>query len=148
MTRKSGPIIAVLLVSLLVWLSRQYHQVGIPVDVGTPGQGNISVYFSPHGGCRDAVIQQIDSARASIEFQAYTFTSYEIAQALVAAHDRGVKVTAVLDEKQRTAMLATIPLGRAGTDVEIAASVAFLASEGAGYITGHVLDVNGGMFIG
>jgi len=57
-------------------------------------------------------------------------------------------MTAVLDEKQRTAMMATIPLGRAGTDAEIAQSVAFLASEGAGYITGHVLDVNGGMFIG
>lgn len=57
-------------------------------------------------------------------------------------------MTAVLDEKQRTAMMATIPLGRAGTDAEIAQSVAFLASEGAGYITGHVLDVNGGMFMG
>jgi 3-oxoacyl-[acyl-carrier protein] reductase len=57
-------------------------------------------------------------------------------------------MTAALDEKQRTAMMATIPLGRAGTDVEIAQSVAFLASEGAGYITGHVLDVNGGMFMG
>ena len=57
-------------------------------------------------------------------------------------------MTAVLDEKQRTAMMATIPLGRAGTDLEIAQSVAFLASEAAGYITGHVLDVNGGMFMG
>ena len=57
-------------------------------------------------------------------------------------------MTAVLDEKQRAAMMAAIPLGRAGTDVEIAQSVAFLASEGAGYITGHVLDVNGGMFMG
>ena len=57
-------------------------------------------------------------------------------------------MTAVLDEKQRTGMMATIPLGRAGTDREIAQSVAFLASEGAGYITGHVLDVNGGMFMG
>jgi 3-oxoacyl-[acyl-carrier protein] reductase len=54
----------------------------------------------------------------------------------------------VLDEKQRAAMMAAIPLGRAGTEVEIAQSVAFLASEGAGYITGHVLDVNGGMFMG
>jgi 3-oxoacyl-[acyl-carrier protein] reductase len=57
-------------------------------------------------------------------------------------------MTAVLDDKQRAAMMAAIPLGRAGTDVEIAQSVAFLASEGAGYITGHVLDVNGGMFMG
>ncbi|HEY1159916.1 MAG TPA: 3-oxoacyl-[acyl-carrier-protein] reductase [Terracidiphilus sp.] len=57
-------------------------------------------------------------------------------------------MTAVLDEKQRTAMLATIPLGRAGKDVEIAQAVAFLASDAAAYITGHVLDVNGGMFMG
>jgi 3-oxoacyl-[acyl-carrier protein] reductase len=57
-------------------------------------------------------------------------------------------MTAVLDEKQRAAMMLQIPLGRAGTDVEIAQSVAFLASDAAGYITGHVLDVNGGMFMG
>ena len=57
-------------------------------------------------------------------------------------------MTAVLDEKQRTAMMAAIPLGRAGTDAEIAQSVAFLASDRAAYITGHVLDVNGGMFMG
>ena len=57
-------------------------------------------------------------------------------------------MTAVLDEKQRAAMLEQIPLGRAGTDVEIAQAVAFLASDAAAYITGHVLDVNGGMFMG
>ena len=57
-------------------------------------------------------------------------------------------MTAVLDEKLRTEMLASIPLGRAGTDSEIAQAVAFLASDAAAYITGHVLDVNGGMFIG
>lgn len=57
-------------------------------------------------------------------------------------------MTAVLDEKQRAAMMAQIPLGRAGTDSEIAQAVAFLASEAAAYITGHVLDVNGGMFMG
>jgi 3-oxoacyl-[acyl-carrier protein] reductase len=57
-------------------------------------------------------------------------------------------MTAVLDEKQRTAMLAGIPLGRPGTDLEIAQAVAFLASDAAAYVTGHVLDVNGGMFMG
>lgn len=57
-------------------------------------------------------------------------------------------MTAVLDEKQRTAMLAQIPLGRPGTAEEIAQAVAFLASDAAGYITGQVLDVNGGMFMG
>jgi 3-oxoacyl-[acyl-carrier protein] reductase len=57
-------------------------------------------------------------------------------------------MTAVLTEEQRTAMTSQIPLARAGTDRDIAAAVAFLASEEAGYITGHTLDVNGGMYMG
>ena len=57
-------------------------------------------------------------------------------------------MTAVLTEDQRTAMTIQIPLGRAGTDAEIAEAIAFLASEQAGYITGHTLDVNGGMYMG
>jgi 3-oxoacyl-[acyl-carrier protein] reductase len=57
-------------------------------------------------------------------------------------------MTAVLTEDQKTAMTSQVPLGRAGTDREIAAAVAFLASEEAGYITGHTLDVNGGMYMG
>lgn len=57
-------------------------------------------------------------------------------------------MTAVLDEKQREAMLAQIPLGRPGSDADIAAAVSFLASDYAAYITGHVLDVNGGMYMG
>ncbi len=54
-------------------------------------------------------------------------------------------MTAVLNEQQRSAMLPLIPLGRCGTEEEIAHAVRFLASEEAGYITGHTLDVNGGM---
>lgn len=57
-------------------------------------------------------------------------------------------MTAVLDEKQRASMLTQIPLGRAGTDADIAGAVCFLVSEQASYITGHVLDVNGGMYMG
>ena len=56
-------------------------------------------------------------------------------------------MTAVLDEKQRDAMLGQIPLARPGSDEDIAAAVKFLASDEAGYITGHVLDVNGGMYM-
>lgn len=56
-------------------------------------------------------------------------------------------MTAVLDEKQRDAMLGQIPLGRPGSDEDIAAAVKFLASDDAAYITGHVLDVNGGMYM-
>jgi 3-oxoacyl-[acyl-carrier protein] reductase len=57
-------------------------------------------------------------------------------------------MTAVLDQKQRDAMLARIPLGRAGSDQDLANAVRFLASDEAAYITGHVLDVNGGMYMG
>jgi 3-oxoacyl-[acyl-carrier protein] reductase len=57
-------------------------------------------------------------------------------------------MTAVLNDDQRAAMMKDIPLGRAGTDADIAHAVAFLASDGAAYITGHVLNVNGGMYMG
>jgi 3-oxoacyl-[acyl-carrier protein] reductase len=57
-------------------------------------------------------------------------------------------MTAVLDEKQRTAMLTQVPLGRPGTEEDVANAVRFLASDDASYITGHVLDVNGGMYMG
>jgi 3-oxoacyl-[acyl-carrier protein] reductase len=57
-------------------------------------------------------------------------------------------MTAVLTEEVTKAMLATIPLGRRGTPQDVANAVKFLASDAASYITGHVLDVNGGMFMG
>jgi len=64
----------------------------------TPAQ----VYFSPRGGGQDAIVKAIDSAKATIFVQAYSFTSAPIAEALKKAHDRGVKVQAVLDKSQRT----------------------------------------------
>jgi len=57
-------------------------------------------------------------------------------------------MTAILTDDQKTAMTQHIPLGRVGTDTDIAHAVAFLASEEASYITGHTLDVNGGMYMG
>ena len=54
-------------------------------------------------------------------------------------------MTAVLTDEQRSAMTTLVPLGRVGTDMDVAHAVAFLASEEASYITGHTLDVNGGM---
>jgi 3-oxoacyl-[acyl-carrier protein] reductase len=57
-------------------------------------------------------------------------------------------MTAVLDAKQNESILAHIPLGRIGSDADVAHAVSFLASDQAGYITGAVLDVNGGMFMG
>jgi 3-oxoacyl-[acyl-carrier protein] reductase len=54
-------------------------------------------------------------------------------------------MTAVVSEAARAAMLDQIPLKRPGTDLDVAHAVAFLASDEAGYITGQVLNVNGGM---
>ena len=54
-------------------------------------------------------------------------------------------MTAALPDAAKQAMLATVPVGRAGTPEDVAAAVAFLASEEAGYITGQVLSVDGGM---
>jgi 3-oxoacyl-[acyl-carrier protein] reductase len=57
-------------------------------------------------------------------------------------------MTAVLTEEQKKANAQYIPLGRVGTDADVAYAVAFLASDEANYITGHTLDVNGGMHMG
>jgi 3-oxoacyl-[acyl-carrier protein] reductase len=57
-------------------------------------------------------------------------------------------MTAILTDDQKNAMTQHIPLGRVGTDMDIANAVAFLASDEASYITGHTLDVNGGMYMG
>jgi 3-oxoacyl-[acyl-carrier protein] reductase len=57
-------------------------------------------------------------------------------------------MTEELTEANKAAILAQIPLARYGSDHDIAAAVAFLASDAAAYITGHTLDVNGGMYMG
>jgi 3-oxoacyl-[acyl-carrier protein] reductase len=56
-------------------------------------------------------------------------------------------MTAVLSENVRQSMTSQIPLNRPGSDQEVAAAVAFLASNEAGYITGQVINVNGGMYM-
>jgi 3-oxoacyl-[acyl-carrier protein] reductase len=56
-------------------------------------------------------------------------------------------MTGVLTEEVRDKMLANIPLRRIGRPCDIAGAVRFLASDEAAYITGHVLDVNGGMYM-
>jgi 3-oxoacyl-[acyl-carrier protein] reductase len=56
-------------------------------------------------------------------------------------------MTAVLPDKVKEELKVRIPLGRLGSGRDIAAAIVFLASDEAAYITGHVLDVNGGMYL-
>lgn len=65
---------------------------------------NISaqVYFSPMGGCSDAIVQEISRAKTEILVQAYSFTSKNIAKALVAAHKRGVQTVIILDKSNQS----------------------------------------------
>ncbi|MFZ4536818.1 3-oxoacyl-ACP reductase FabG [Propionivibrio sp.] len=57
-------------------------------------------------------------------------------------------MTKALEEKQRAALIANVPLGRLGTPEDVAAAVGFLASPAAAYITGTTIHVNGGMYMG
>ena len=61
-----------------------------------------SVYFSPHGGCTEAVVEALGEAKSTVLVQAYSFTSAPIARALVDSRHRGVRVEVVLDKSQRT----------------------------------------------
>ncbi len=56
-------------------------------------------------------------------------------------------MTDVLTDAQKAAMLSVVPLGRPGTEEEVAHAISFLCSPGASYITGHTLDINGGLLM-
>ncbi len=60
-----------------------------------------SVYFSPPGGCTEAIIKELDRSKTSVLVQAYSFTSAPIAKALLNAHKRRVEVEVILDKSQR-----------------------------------------------
>ena len=63
----------------------------------------VSVFFSPTGGCAAAVCAELNTAKSNILVQAYSFTSKQIARALVDAHQRGVDVRAILDKSNVSA---------------------------------------------
>jgi phosphatidylserine/phosphatidylglycerophosphate/cardiolipin synthase-like enzyme len=91
----------VLLLAGMLFLSRS----GPPAAVAaTPAatSGNIAVYFSPKGGCTEAVVDEINGAKQTLDIQAYSFTSAPIASAVKAAFERGIKVRVILDKSQRT----------------------------------------------
>ena len=98
---------------------------------GNPGQGNYAASKAGLIGMGKALAQEVASRNITVNAIAPGF----IASAM----------TDALNDKQREAILSTIPAGRLGTAEEVAACAVFLASDAAGYVTGHTLNVNGGM---
>ena len=99
--------------------------------VGNPGQGNYAATKAGLAGMSKALAHEVASRGITVNMIAPGF----IASAM----------TDELNEKQQETILQKVPVARLGTADEVAACAAFLASDVAGYITGHTLNVNGGM---
>lgn len=93
-------ILAIVLVALFVWDRHLSGNGNAYASVVTLEDCQVATYFSPEGGCPDAIVALIDDAEESIDCAIYTFTSREIAQALVRAHNRGVQVRVIMDRNQ------------------------------------------------
>lgn len=76
--------------------------VSIVQAASIPASGTIEAFFSPNGGCTEAITCEIIAAKSEILIQAYSFTSVPIAKAITQAKKRGVKIEAILDKSQRT----------------------------------------------
>ena len=99
--------------------------------VGNPGQANYASAKAGIIGFTRAVAKEVASRGITVNAIAPGFIDTEMTQRL--------------SENQRQELLSRIPLGRLGSPDDVAAAVAFLASEDAGYITGQVLTVDGGI---
>jgi len=100
---------------------------------GNAGQANYAAAKAGVAGMSRALAQELGSRNITVNCVAPGFIETDM--------------TAVLPEEVQNAMLAKIPLGRLGCAQEVANVVAFLASDGASYITGAELHVNGGMYM-
>lgn len=99
--------------------------------MGNPGQGNYAASKAGLIGMNKALAHEVASRNITVN---------SIAPGFIAS-----AMTDELNDKQRDAILAGVPAGRLGTAQEVAACAVFLASDAAAYITGHTLNVNGGM---
>ena len=98
---------------------------------GNPGQANYAAAKAGVAGMSRALARELGSRSITVNCVAPGFIDTDM--------------TRELDSSQVAALTAQIPLGRLGQVADIAAPVAFLASDGAGYITGATVPVNGGM---
>ena len=98
---------------------------------GNPGQTNYAASKAGMIGFSKSLASEVSSRGITVNVVAPGFIA--------------TPMTDVLDDGQKAALLARVPAGRLGTAAEIAASVVFLASDEAAYITGATIHVNGGM---
>jgi phosphatidylserine/phosphatidylglycerophosphate/cardiolipin synthase-like enzyme len=95
-----------------------------------PATGTIEVAFSPQGGITDLIVKELNSAKSSIEVQAYSFKSAPIAKALVDATKRGVKVQIIVDKSQKSEKYSIVTyLTNAGIPVHIDTAFAIAHSK-------------------
>lgn len=85
-----------LLLALLLWMAAP---LPLWARAPLPASGTIEVVFSPWDDAEGAILRALRQARQAIHVQAYLFTSQPLAQALIAAHQRGVKVEILTDQK-------------------------------------------------
>lgn len=100
---------------------------------GNPGQGNYAASKAGLIGMSKALAHEVASRNITVN--------------TIAPGYIGSAMTDELTDKQKEAMLTKIPAGRLGSGAEVAATAVFLASDEASYITGHTLNVNGGMLM-
>jgi len=100
-------------------------------STGNPGQGNYAASKAGLIGMTKALAAEVASRNITVNCVAPGFIESPMTDALA--------------DKQREAILGTIPMARLGNGGEIASAVVYLASNEAGYVTGHTLHVNGGM---
>jgi phosphatidylserine/phosphatidylglycerophosphate/cardiolipin synthase-like enzyme len=89
-----------LILPVILWASLGWG--GATLEAPKVTDAAIQAYFSPNGGCTEAIVEALGQAKQTILVQAYSFTSAPIAKALMDAHKRGVRVEVVLDKSQRT----------------------------------------------
>jgi len=102
--------------------------------IGNPGQCNYSAAKAGLLGLTRSLARELVSRNITVNAVAPGFIETDM--------------TLRLPEKVRVELLTQIPAGRYGTPEDVAAAVKFLASDAAGYITGQIIHVNGGMFMG
>jgi 3-oxoacyl-[acyl-carrier protein] reductase len=113
---------------------RIINVTSVVAETGNAGQANYVAAKAGLIGLTRAIAAEVASRNITVNAIAPGFIATPMTQGL--------------SQEVKDRMIARIPLGRMGTDCDVAAAIVFLASDEAAYITGHILDVNGGIYMG